>query len=337
MLEELKSAAEHIKNANSKTKELAEKIRKNNRQLEMSLEKELIKPTKKTEINGKIASVDCGLISNEMQGIDLIIARPAGVVFEYEKSKLKNTEYYPKSFPEPKYIVKFGLDEFNSIIFKSLYRLELEISLAIELVKKYNPKIMLLDGSISILAQDRPSEDSELIELYKNVINLYKRLYTICQEKRIILIGVVKDSKGKRFLDELNEKEMLSSDIVFLDYFLKENERTCSIRLSKEPKKHPCFKDLGELGEKLNLFYIKPVSNDRPVRIEFLGEKYDEISGIMQTLLSINESYAYPSILIEVDLRSMIDVKEMEAMEKTLFMFSKEGFFPLKRNSRPFR
>ncbi|MFA5050295.1 MAG: DNA double-strand break repair nuclease NurA [Candidatus Micrarchaeia archaeon] len=338
MLEQLKNAAQHITSINSKTRECAEDIRKKNPKLKEGLEKEIITTTKKIKINKKIGAVDCGILSKEMQGIDLIIGRPAGVIFQYENSKLKKTEYYPKSFPEPKYEVKFGLDEFGSLAFKNLYRLNLEISCAIELIEKYDLEIILLDGSVSILAQDRPNEESGLMELYIQVINLYKKLYQICKDKNILLIGVVKDSKGKRFLDELNEKDKInSSDTIFLDYLLKKDERTCAIRLTKEPKKHPVFKDLGEWAEKLNLFYIKPVENDRPVRIEFLGDDYETIASVIQTLSAINQNYAYPAILIEVDLRSMIDFKEMERMEKTLFMLSGAGFSPLKRNSRPFR
>jgi len=340
MLEQLKNAAIHIAEISARTREEAEKLRKSEILLKDWLEKNLINPVEECKIEGKVCAVDGGLLFQEMHGVDLIIGRAAGVVFEYSDSKLIKSEYYPRAFPTPEYKVEIGLDEQEANAFKSLFRLNLEIGTAIKCLEKYSPKILMLDGSVVPLSQDKPQKESSLYPEYIKLIGLYKELYSLSEKKNCLLLGVIKDSRGRRFMEELKSViEHKSADTVFLNYLLREKERTTTIKYSTDSKKHIILNDLEEWGEKINLFYLKSVKNDRPMRVEFLSttHSYKEIASLVYSLSKINDSYAYPAILIEADLRAMIDEKEMERMQKTLQMLSFDGVQPLRRNSRPFR
>ncbi|MDD5022734.1 MAG: DNA double-strand break repair nuclease NurA [Candidatus ainarchaeum sp.] len=340
MLEQLKNAAEHINEISSKIKEDAERIRKNNFRINDALEREMIIEIKEIKINGKVGAVDGGLLSQEMHGVDLVIARGAGVIFEYENSAMKNVKYYPDPFPKPKYSVKVGLEEHESNSFRSLFRLQEEIENAIQIVEKFSPKIILMDGSLIPLPQDKPNEENGILEEYLKTKELYKKLYSTCEKNKTALVGVIKDSRGKRFMDSLKGiSNINSSDSIFLDYLLKKRERTCTIKVGNDWRRHPILKDFIEWEGKINLFYMKTSEEDRPMRVEFLSGilSADEIAGMMYSLNSINKKYAYPAILIEADLRAMLDAKEMERMQRTLQMFSHGKINPLRRNSRPFR
>ena len=133
-----------------------------------------------------------------------------------------------------------------------------------------------------------------------------------------------------------------SSDTLFLDYMLKQKERTFSFRYSASPAKNQVLKDLGDWASKILSFYIKPVEGDRPLRVEFLsnsGASYDEVASIVCGLCSLNKNYAYPAVLIEADLRAAISPQEAE--HEISFLRSRLGkdnpLMPLRRNSRPFR
>jgi len=340
MLEKLKQAAMHINEMNLRAREEAGRVRNSNTIISNSLEKDLIKEIKPVENNFSVCAVDGGLLSQEMHGVDLIIGRAAAVNFKYSNSKLKTCEYYPDPFPEPSYSVETGLDEHESNCKKSLFRLELEIKAAIESMEKFQPEILLLDGSLMPLTSDKPAEDSILFESYKEIINLYKKLYSESEKRKCLLCGIIKDSRGKRFMDSIKSLTThRTADTVFLNHLLNEKERTFTIKYTEHKNKHLIARDLGEWADKTYLFYMKPVKNDRPLRVEFLSSvlSFDEIASKIYSLSSINKSYGYPSSLIEADLRAAMDPNEMERMQKMLQMLSSNDFVPLRRNSRPFR
>jgi len=99
------------------------------------------------------------------------------------------------------------------------------------------------------------------------------------------------------------------------------------------------LREMGTWGEKICAMYSKPVRGDRPVRIEFLnGQKgFSEIADTLSSLCAINRFYAYPAVLIDADLRAMMDPAELERAKKSLSLFAGPSLLDLKRNSRPFR
>ncbi|MDD5337237.1 MAG: DNA double-strand break repair nuclease NurA, partial [Candidatus ainarchaeum sp.] len=279
-----------------------------------------------------------GLLAQEMHGTDLVIARATAALFEYKNSGLISHEYLPNAFPEPDYEIKLGLDEREVMAFRSLFRVRKEIECAIDAIEKKNPKFMLMDGSLAPLPSDRPPDDSDIAYEYHNLIRLYRKLFESAKERKCEMVGVIKDSRAKRFVDIVrSEVDVRSSDSVFLSHLLREGERTFAFKYTADVKKHSILRDFGEFGAALNVMYLKPVEGDRPLRVEFFSPDFSGIASLVYSLSRINRSYAYPAVLIEADLRAALDPLELERAQKSLAMQSGFGMMPLRRNSRPFR
>ena len=340
MLEQLKKAAEHINRIEGSRAASAQKVRAAPQLPKDSLEPSFILPLNKAKVEGKISAVDGGILAYEMHGADLLIAKAVSSTFNYTDGAVGAHTYHPRAFPHPSYDVETGLDEREILWHTSLFRLQLEIQNALETAKAENPNYLLLDGSICPLISDRPAEESLLFPRYLTLLNTYKELYTYCTENSVILVGAIKDSRSKRLMDMLRPQvSERASDTVFLHHLLNEGERTFAFRYSESPQKHHVLRELGRWGEKICACYIKPVSGDRPMRIEFInGQKpFQEIADFISTISSINRSYAYPAILIDADLRAMMDPQELERAKKSLSLFAGPNLLDLRRNSRPFR
>ncbi|MEM4335956.1 MAG: DNA double-strand break repair nuclease NurA [Candidatus Anstonellales archaeon] len=337
MLNELKKAAEYVVSINKERAEKAKILRESSAVFKEALEKEIAIPVEKTEINLTIGANDAGLLSKELHGVDILLGRAVAVKFVYEKTKLCTVDYFPSPSSKIEYDVKTGLDEREVVWHKNLFRLNLEIKNAINAIKNFSPEIFLLDGSLTPLLSDRPSEDSQLHEEYGKVVSLYKELYSLCEKKGVAIAGVIKDSRGKRFMEIVKNKiDENCSDSVFLHFLLNEGERTFVFNYREE---NTIIKDLYPWGKRINIFYLKPSKNDRPLRIEFLPSKYsfNEFASILYTLSSLSPSYAYPAILIEADMRAALNPEEMESAEKIFSFYSGGTVLPLRRHSRPFR
>ena len=218
--------------------------------------------------------------------------------------------------------------------------------MAISAIENFSPSILLLDGSILPLAKDRPSNDSAVFQEYNELIMLYKKLYNLCKEKNILLIGIIKDSRGRRFVDVINN--INCNDSAFLDHLLNKGERTSVMRYAHAGQ--PILKDLEEFANNIYVSYMKVSDNDLPLRIEFLefsGNSRDVAEGhtdlnfdnifdnsisAAYSLSAISDNYAYPAILTEVDLCAALDGYELERLKHSLVDFK-----PMRRNSRPFR
>lgn len=329
--------------------ELAGRLRFNSGKIQYSetLEKSLICPVTKVPVEGKIASVDSGIVGEELHGFNFLVMRSVGVVFDYQNSKSVSHKYFPSTLPPCEYDMKSGLDSYDVMWHKSLFRLKGELSCSYELMKKHSPSALLMDGSIAPLLSDKPSEESEMRPLYDDVLSIYKSLYEEAWKTGTSLIGVIKDSRSKRFIDIVQRHSQNepgfshTTDTNFIHFLLEEGERTCAFPYSSASAKHPVLRDLGQWSEKILSFYLKPLKDDRPLRVEFLsGQKtFDEIASLIHSLSCIHKAYAYPAILIEADLRAALDENEFERAYGSLFsrLGRSPSLFRLRRNSRPFR
>lgn len=331
--------------------ELAERLRFNHGKVsyEESLEGDLVKEIVPKKFSGKVAAIDGGVANEQMHGLDIVITRSVAVCFEYVDGELADAEYFPNSRPEAEFDAKSCAESFEAMRFSSLIRLRSELSCAIDCMNEWELDYLLIDGSLAPLVSDKPPAESEMHQMYGQVVDLYKRLYETCAKKRVNLVGVMKDSRGKRFVEmlarstaESKESLLSTSDTVFLDHLLKENERTFVFRYSKVPSKNPIMKDLGEWSDRILTMYLKPVKKDRPLRIEYLAVNdltFDEVASTISRMSAVHPHYAYPPILIEVDLRAAMDPVEVERLMGDLSMRIGHGsrFMPLRRDSRPFR
>lgn len=332
---ELSEVADTIKSSEEKIRKLAEKFRKSDsRSIKGALDNELFLPVKTGKIDYPVCAVDGGLLSERFHGSDIAMGKAVAVLFEYSNSKLSLCKYLPKKFPPSILDAKLGLDEHESQVYFSLFRLNMEIKTAMEAVKKFSPKVLLFDGSLLPLPNDMPNKESIIYPEYNKIIALYAELYETCRGN-CNLVGVIKDTRSRRLVRELNIKEEIVSDSYFTNFLLKKGERTCIFPYAKEDT--PATSELKKFGE-VYCFYIKPSDFDLPLRIEFVKDNNSvKIPEIINSLSAISESYAYPASLIEADLCAAMGPLEMEKVKGELSSLLGSSLKPLRRSSRPFR
>ena len=332
----------------SKLQKTAKDVRGSNLKSQDFLEGDLIRVINPKGCDCSFCAIDGGIVCEEFHGLDVAISRSVAACFTYSGSKLTEAKYHPKSRPDFEISAHSALGQFEKMRFISLTRLKSELQCAINSLKEFSPDFLLLDGSIAPLMDDKPPSDSQLASSYDELISIYKSLYSLCAQKNCTLIGITKDSRGRRLVDILAKanpqlKEPLSTchDTVFLDHLLEKNQRTSAFRYSGSPEKNQIFRDLGEYSSKIMCFYLKPVEYDRPLRVEFLSSSrsFDQIADTISNLSALNPNYAYPAVLIEADLRAAIEPNEIEQTIESLAVKigGKRPILKLRRNNRPFR
>lgn len=337
--EEINALLELLESKNKSYASYAQMLRAKGITDQSILESGITITVKQSDFSGLVCAVDAGIYSEAFHGADVVVSRTAAAIFLYEKNALASVSYLPSKFPRMKTSAKTGLDDYEVSVFKSLVRLHEEISLAIKVLETKTPDVLLIDGSLLPLSNDRPDAGSVLVADYQLLVGLYKKLFSLAKEKNCLLIGVIKDSRGKRFVEMLSDEDYRQTcDSFFLDFLLNEGERTFAMKYSREPAKNSIMKDIGEDAGNIALFYLKVSAEDRPLRVEFLGNKgnVEQIASLLYSLSLINKSYAYPSVLIEVDMCAALGRNEVESIQKSLaqrFNVLKS----LRRNSRPFR
>ncbi len=310
----------------------------------------------KAELNSSIAGVDSGFVSKKLSFLDLILVKTAGVVFEYKDSHLSKTIYYPApfSFPVPK-ILREGLERDESEQSVSLVRLREEINCAIEIIKKYKPKFLFIDGSLVPQYQDKPRKESELNDEYHSIISLFEKLYKSADENNTILVSCVEDSRGTRFRTILQEEilplhtkiqaSVLNNayDVALLDYYLHPAERTFAFPYTNIVENHAILKDYSpQWANSVFVFYLKAADFDKPMRVEFivkdksnLKKLSDSIASVVYSISSLHKEYSFPSILIEADLRAGLSEQEISVVYERLI--DKLGTkIRMRRSNRPF-
>ncbi|MFH1199562.1 MAG: DNA double-strand break repair nuclease NurA [Candidatus Micrarchaeota archaeon] len=352
--EALASAVSQIRDTEDRIGALTAALRRQNPKFSAPdiADSELFIPIAETPADGDIAAVDGGLLSQELHAIDLLIVRSAAVIFSHKAGKLVGHEFFPSAFPEPQVHIDSALEGHEFAQWLELRRLDSEISLALSVLEKYPLRAFFLDGSIIPQHADKPPASSTLHPLYAALMSKYLRLYSLAEKKGAMLVGVIKDSKGKHFLGLLLRHASLAADAgllaktndtSFIYSLLAQGERTFAFRYSSASDA-PALRDLPGYGDKIWSTYIKAVKYDRPLRIDFLlphksTEAINSISSLVYSLSKHNKQYAYPPILIEADLRAALQQKEMDALYSRLTsaLGMRPSLFRLRRNSRPFR
>lgn len=342
-MNDINRISQHLIAVDDKRRSLAARL--------IDLNSHLIKQVGKLEEQDfVICGVDGGLVKKEYHGAGLILRRATAVCFTYKNQKLVSSRYLPGGNVPPEPIVtgpEFSEQDFN--IEANLRRVEAELKVAIESVLKFKPDLMILDGSVLLYPASVPDKSSPAQKTYKEVVELYKKLYSVCDTSETFLVGVVEDSRGKKFCDLLKAKnpEMEAelkdvNDTLLLHYMLKAGQKTDSFGFS-HPEDLAFTQDMGSWSEKVLAMYIKPVEFDRPLRIEFLSKgdpdlESETISKVVHKISSHNRYYCYPSVIIEADARAKLTETEVEMFKQMIAekIGFNPAFFDLRRENRPF-
>jgi hypothetical protein len=319
-------------------------------------EKFMINPVKEGCHDISVVGVDGGIVKASLHGLDLVIYRAVGVNFIYKDGKLSKIEYHPSSMPEPnRSTIIEALSEIDLSYCFNFIRQTKEIEIAIECLKKFEPEMVLLDGSVIPHYVTKP-ENKFAREYYKRMIEKYKELFKLAD--KAILAGVIEDSRGNKFCDILLRRVFPvlqgvlpkeSVDIVsktrdtnLLFYTLEKAERTCIFNYTSTPEHHPIIKEFSKLSNKFMSFYIKTVDFDRPLRVDFFanGDAVEIAERISSFLISTSghAGYGLPAVLIEADQRAKLSQEDLENFYYELI--NKAGnismLSTLRRENRPF-
>ncbi len=304
---------------------------------------------------GRVAGVDGGLLAISCHGVDLLVARAVGVVFNYSSGVLASCEYFPEKAPQPAILELSGAAQDADVrLMSGLNRTAFEIECALGCARKFSPDFLILHGPVGPHLSTKPDKSSPARAIYEKLNSAYLELYSYCSDKNLTLLGVVEDSRGGRF-SEIASRHFLAPsatgmsgmrDTALLFDALDHGERTFAFKYATNPAEHPVLSDLKEWGGRLYSFYAKTAECDRPIRVDFLafdgagtvGRQADNIASRLFSMSHWNRMYGLPPVLIEADCRARLSMEEGEFIQNTLS--DKVGGSPLmsdlRRSGRPF-
>jgi hypothetical protein len=318
----------------------------------------------------RVAGVDGGVVARSYQSIDLILTRAVGAIFTYGTNGRLEVTYFPEETPVPNIISNLQpspIPEFE--LRTSIERILCELQLAIELLDYAKVDLIVLDGSIVPQLSDKPPTYSILARKYEKIIELYEQLYKSCIDSGTLLAGVIEDSRSIRLMQiigrlipHLIEKVPAAKNLLDFDYrktvqhtrdtdFLQRvldlSERTFIFRYAEPAADTTVFSDFGNktLADLVNVFYIKTVEYDRPIRVEYLATESNKvmtatkIASVILPLSYHHAQYGIPSVLIEADARAHLLDGDIDVIYDQLV--HKTGnplvLMKLRRERRPFK
>ena len=297
-------------------------------------------PVTPTELNGlHVAAVDGGLVFSRLQYLDILLTRAVAVIFRYTQSGEIVDEQLMSHESTPEITVKteaLSRGEFDTLT--SIRRAITEIDLARKVVEQKSVNMIILDGSILPHKADRPIMDSPIDKEYQAMLKGYQQFYEACESSGVLAVGCVKDSKITQLRDtfsralptllnqwrqELDPLLNMSYRNILLGMFdselfyriLESKERSCCFFIEEI-----CDNPKGGLSSNHAIygFYLKTVSHDFPLRIEFLANqnnsklRANQIASVIYPQSSHHDEYGLPSILIEADARARLHYSDLD-------------------------
>jgi len=344
-------------------------------------DKYLINKVNPANIRGlNIVSVDGSSVSKKFMNVDFSFLKAIAVKYYFKKNDVANIEYFPDLSGFNNYYVQGNFftsneDALNAQISIDMTFMEINL-LNLMIERSSNIDIIIIDGSIVIMPINLIfSKDSEISKKYDMLLKEYQKLYTNCEEKGIILIGSIKDTRTSALSHLLRDsiqflkpsysklKDFITidyrtvinyfSDIDLYNRLLMKSERSCIFNCKREIYK---IRDTGIKKEipyyfpfSFYAFYLKTAEFDIPCRIEFFvdenhslksaSERADLIASILLPISSLNEHYGLPIPQIEAHRRAVFKPKEVELLFNNLTRNLREYGVELvekRRNRRPF-
>jgi hypothetical protein len=344
-------------------------------------EKHLKKKVTSSNIRGlNVVSVDGSSVVKKFMNVDFSFLKAIAVKYYFYKNQSSKIDYFPDIAGFNNYNVQgtYLNREENVVDAKiSMNMTFMEINLLNKLIeKKRDIDLIIIDGSVVIMPINLLfTKDSEISKKYDKLLKEYQKLYTNCNERGIILIGSIKDTRTSALTNLLRSSiQMLKpnttklTDFIkinyrqIIDYFsdldlfnrvLNKSERSCIFNCKKDLDK---IRDTGIKKEipyyfpqSFYAFYLKTVIHDTPCRIEFFmnenhtlkeaSEKADLISSILLPISSLNEYYGLPIPQIEAHRRAVFKPQEINLLfnnlSRTLSSYG-VSLLEKRRTRRPF-
>ncbi|MFW9897488.1 MAG: DNA double-strand break repair nuclease NurA, partial [Candidatus Thorarchaeota archaeon] len=293
-----------------------------------------------------VVSVDGSSVVKKFMNVDFSFLKAIAVKYYFYKNHSSKIEYFPDLTGFNNYNVQGTYLEREDTTVDTKVSMDMtymEINLLNNLIeKKSDIDLIIIDGSVVIMPINLIfTKDSEVSKKYDRLLKEYKKLYSNCNERGIILIGSIKDTRTSALTNLLRSTiQMLKPSTTKLTDFIKINYRLvmdyfCDLDLfnrilnkSERSCIFNCKKDLDKIrdtGIKKEIpyyfpqsfyaFYLKTTNHDTPCRIEFfMNEKHsstevaakaDLISSILLPISSLNEFYGLPIPQIEAHRRAV--------------------------------
>ena len=306
-----------------------------------------------------VVCVDGSSVIKKFMNVDFSFLKAIAVKYYFYKNHSSKIEYYPDLSGFNNYIVQgnyFNREEVAVEAKISIDMTFMEINLLNKLIeKKPNIDLIIIDGSIVIMPINLLfTQDLEIAKKYDRLLREYQKLYQLCQDNGIILIGSIKDTRtsalshllGNSILMskpsynhlnafiEINYRQVINyfSDMDLYHRLLQKAERSCIFVCKKDIDK---IRDTGIKKEipyyfphNFYAFYLKTTRYDTPCRIEFFmderqsiedaAEKADLIASILLPISSLNEYYGLPIPQIEAHKRAVFKPSEIDLLFNTL-------------------
>ena len=278
---------------------------------------------------GSAFGTDSGFFNSYITGLDFVYVKTAGSFLKYDKKLIdyKRLKITKELFLSEKQLQK---DEVNK--FASIKRIASELDKTIEGINKFNPEFVFIDGSILPQPIDRPSNTSNIIKDYMEMLEKFVKVYDLCKDNDINLIGTIEDSRANTFLKKINEIKNIN-DVVFLNYVLKKGEGISFIKLLEEET--VIKNDLKSFGN-FDFFasYLK-INEDYPLRIETTSKKFKDVRNFTYFISNFYKEYAYSSVIIDADKQAKLDLSEIKQIKDYIQKrFISLGLKPFRRNRR---
>jgi hypothetical protein len=293
----------------------------------------------KSEKIKSIAAIDGGSRSYRTRSLSIIFAqaagRPMGIGFEEIDWEIIRDAQVSNS--------SLASDLLNRM------RERLELTVASNIIEKYHPKYLLLDGSleglfrvgipsrIRIAVRENREIDAELdsfdreIKAYGEVLDEFLQ---IVKENQTMVIGISKDSYSRNFIPEKLPSNLLT-DVSYFSYLFKNKTGySNSLKISSEN----LINSNTELlqiwnNQKINLnseFYdintcfLKLTKNGIPIRLDFFSVQEPNLKKIISDLLNFtnNQDWFIPPRLAHE--RAVVRTDVFEALLRSTYNKSGE-------------
>ncbi|MHA1763684.1 MAG: DNA double-strand break repair nuclease NurA [Promethearchaeota archaeon] len=326
------------------------------------------------------ACVDGSSVLKNFINIDFSFLKAIVVKYYFKDNYNADISYFPDLNGFNNYAIEGNYLNTEEQVMDTKVSLDLrfmELNLLNELlIRESDIDLIIIDGSILITPINLIfSKNYEISLTYDKLLQEYQKFYYNCKENRVLLVGVIKDTKTGALTNELREainllkpstmnfQEFLTSNYrMLMDYFtdldlfnrlLEKGERSCVFKIKREIDK---IRDDGLKKEipyyfplDFHAFYLKSVRHDFPIRIEFFVEKgcsrndiiskANLIASLLLPISSCNEHYALPIPQIEAHKRAAFKPTELDFLFNNLVRSLHEHGLQLtekRRNRRPF-